>query len=692
MKKKFASLIIILLFLLTNVSVINSIGGQVETPDSVLINRKTIYVDDNNTGGPWNGTLEYPFQYICDAIENATEGDAVYVFNGVYYENVIVDKTLSIIGENKSSTIIDGTYKEFVIHLIADHVYVHNFTIRNSGGYMHNAGMKLDSENNLITECIFYRTKSGIYVNHTNDNEINNCTFHTNGEGIYLKSSRGSKIRDCFFYHNGLGLHSENSNEIKINGCYAHTNGIAFFFNNSSNIESIRCAVYNNNDNQGGFFLSYCSNINISDCNVYHNGFGIKISNSSTIYISNCNLFCNTHFAININKNSENIMIEQCDLSENLRLGIQAKNSNFRLLNNNIHNSLCGLYSIYSLCDARHNWWGSPFGPALFERESKDRILMKFGRVTVFPWLLQKVETAGTNWEIDYELFNVEINNSRYVEIELPGPDSDNDHVPDWWEEKWGYDPTSWDDHKNLDPDNDGLNNIEECYTDKYGSNPFHKDVFLEFDWVEAKNPNNASNKPPDYYVDKMIAVFEKQNISLHVDLGNLEGGEEIPYVAHFSYADLRDLYWEYFLHNNLNNPRKGIFHYCLVCDYGAGPGFTFVGWNHLDSFQISAQALKENSPLFSRGRLIVAGALHELGHTFGLTVDDHGGNDNMIAAKLFTIQWWKYMKYKSCMNYRYTYSIINYSDGSHGKGDFDDWTNLDFTFFKNTHFKMPEK
>ena len=99
-------------------------------------------------------------------------------------------------------------------------------------------------------------------------------------------------------------------------------------------------------------------------------------------------------------------MIEQCDLSENLRLGIQAKNSNFRLLNNNIHSSLCGLYSIYSLCDARYNWWGSPFGPALFNRESKDRILMKFGRVTVFPWLLQKVETAGTSWEIDYELFN----------------------------------------------------------------------------------------------------------------------------------------------------------------------------------------------------------------------------------------------------------------------------------------------
>ena len=182
MKKKFASLVIILLFLLTNISVINSIGRQAETTNDV-INRKTIYVDGKNTGGPWNGSLRYPFQHIQDAIENATEGDVVYVFNGIYNESVIIDKTLSIIGENKSSTIIDGTYKEFVVHIIADHVYVHNFTIRNSGGHMHNAGIKLDSENNQITECIFYRTKTGIYVNETYYNEINSCTFHTNGEG-----------------------------------------------------------------------------------------------------------------------------------------------------------------------------------------------------------------------------------------------------------------------------------------------------------------------------------------------------------------------------------------------------------------------------------------------------------------------------------------------------------------------------
>ena len=104
---------------------------------------------------------------------------------------------------NKSSTIIDGMYNEFIIYIIEDHVTIYNFTIRNSGGYIDNAGIKLNSENNLITECTIYRTKTGIYVNNTSNNEINNCTFHTNGEGIFLKSS---SLNDIIDYSDGTHL------------------------------------------------------------------------------------------------------------------------------------------------------------------------------------------------------------------------------------------------------------------------------------------------------------------------------------------------------------------------------------------------------------------------------------------------------------------------------------------------------
>jgi hypothetical protein len=261
--------------------------------------------------------------------------------------------------------------------------------------------------------------------------------------------------------------------------------------------------------------------------------------------------------------------------------------------------------------------------------------------------------------------------------------------VPDWWEEKWGYNPYLWDDHTHLDPDKDALNNIEECYTDQYGSNPFLKDIFLEFDWTLSQNPVYI-NQPAQEKITEMTQRFAEKNISIHVDIGQYGGGEEIPYKPQFNYDTLRDLYWKYFLHNDINNPRKGIFHYGIICDIGPGPGFSFIGWYHHDAFCISAQTLADGNPLWTRDQLIITGSMHELGHTLGLFADDHNGNDNRAAVKPWYKDFWLFRNYKSCMNYRYTWQILDYSDGTHGPGDFDDWGNLDFQFFKNTSYGQP--
>ena len=115
------------------------------------------------------------------------------------------------------------------------------------------------------------------------------------------------------------------------------------------------------------------------------------------------------------------------------------------------------------------------------------------------------------------------------------------------------------------------------------------------------------------------------------------------------------------------------------------------MGWDSFDSFQISVGKLRSVFSQYSREWLIITTILHELGHTLGLTVDDHRGIDNNVAAVTFTKQWWKFRNYKSSLNYRYVYEILDFSDGSNGRGDFNDWASLDFGLFKNTHFKLPK-
>ncbi len=684
MTKKLVPYTILLLFFTTSIPT----NGMNYNGTTTTI---TIYVDDNNTIGPWDGTPAHPYQHIQDAIDNATQGDTIYVYKGIYPEQIIINKTLTINGEHKNSTIIDGEYAHTIISVNADHVTITGLTIRNSGGYMNDAGIMVNTQNATIADCIVYRTKTGVYINQTKGNLIQNCTFHTNGEGVYLRESSQITIIENLFCHNAIGLNSQGSHHNLIIGCYAHTNGIGFFLNNSNNCTFSQCAAYNNNDNQGGFFLDFCHDITLLNCIANHNGFGIRCKNSSAVFITETDINLNTHFGIKL-ENSQNILITHSTITKNMRYSIHATNSSCTLTNNNIYDSLFGVYAESSQCIAQKNWWGSFFGPAHIERLMKDRILgKKHSRITTFPSLHFSIQSTGAGWNIDETRFPAALPTSRYEPIVIPGLDSDGDGAPDTWEEKYGYDPYVPDNHLALDPDHDGLNNIEECYMEQSGANPYKKDVFLEIDWMKQPTPESPSNKPSQTLLTEVTQLFAAHDITLHVDTGELGGGEEIPYTPSFSYADLRDFYWNYFLHNDLNNPRKGIFHYAFICDKGPGAGHTFFGWDELDSFEISANTLQEKQPSYSRDRLIVGGSVHELGHTLGLIADVYGGIDNTINTMPFSKQSLEYLNYKSCLNYMYTYKILGYSDGNHGRGDFNDWKNLDFSFFKNTQFNWPK-
>ena len=59
-------------------------------------------------------TIVFPddFVSIQEAIGNASAGDTVYVKKGTYHENVVVNKSVSLIGEHVDETIIDGNPPE----------------------------------------------------------------------------------------------------------------------------------------------------------------------------------------------------------------------------------------------------------------------------------------------------------------------------------------------------------------------------------------------------------------------------------------------------------------------------------------------------------------------------------------------------------------------------------------------------
>jgi parallel beta-helix repeat protein len=664
---------------------------QKETSNTFEFSTKnTIYVDDNNTQGPWDGSYEHPYQYINDGILQATDGDTVSVFSGFYKEIVILNKSINFQGQQQNTTIINGQNNGSVMTITSDNVYIKELTIQNSGGFQDNAGITVIADNATITKCTIYRTHTGISVQNKSGTIITNCRFHTNGYGILSSSSESIAIDQCSFYHNGIGVYLYETQYITITNSYADTNGIGFLCERSSNIHISDSAARDNDDNEGGIFFVRCSEINIIDCNIVHNGVGINLINSSHCYIDRCNFSLNTHFSCKLKESVSSIIVTNCIFTKNLRYGLYAEDSAFTISGSNFFkNKDYGLYAKSSIINASYNWWGSKSGPAHTGLTKADRGTWNPHKITYAPWRSSPIFDIGSNWAIDEKFQELPYSNPWPEQITFTDLDTDGDGAPDWWEIKWGYNPVVWNDHQHLDPDKDSLNNIEECAMDQFDSNPFKQDVYLEFDWTKSIIVN-TTNKPPEQEITQMIDAFALHNITLHVDTGNLGGGEELPPRSFVSYADIIDLYWDYFLHNDLNNPRQCIFHYGIICDYSEGPGFAVIAWDHLNSFIIGAQFLTEKYPHYQRERIVMTSAMHELGHTFGLIVTKYNGIDNHFTMKPIYNEFWIYIRYKSLMNYLYTFALMDFSDGSHGRGDFNDWGNLDFSFFKNTNFKYP--
>ena len=131
-------------------------------------------------------------------------------------------------------------------------------------------------------------------------------------------------------------------------------------------------------------------------------------------------------------------------------------------------------------------------------------------------------------------------------------------------------------------------------------------------------------------------------------------------------------------MHNGENSWRQGIFHYSVIV-YDAGfNGFAVSG----DMWQISSKYIEEKcQQLFFVDPAVVYSSvyMHETGHSLDI---DNPGVDNQNTIYPWHPDYWKYRPYKSCMNYGYTYILVDYSYGSRGMNDFNDWHDLDLTDF----------
>ena len=185
------------------------------------------------------------FQTIQEAINAATSGDTIFVYSGTYQEwnIVLAEDNLSLIGENRDTTIIDGgSVYYWILIIAAQNVTVTGFTIQNSP--VGTAGIFLDhAMKSKISNNIIKNHDSGIYALFSNENIIENNWVANNNEGIILSTGcKENKIRGNNVTGNthpvfGGGIDLTNgarNNEVENNNIIQNKYGIIISHENNS--------------------------------------------------------------------------------------------------------------------------------------------------------------------------------------------------------------------------------------------------------------------------------------------------------------------------------------------------------------------------------------------------------------------------------------------------------------------------
>jgi len=192
--------------------------GIGDTQYVIDINNQDNYPLIHPYGSIRNLNTSLTYLTIQSAI-NAPEtlnGHTIFVETGTYYENVVVNKTVTLLGENKDKAIIDGSKLSpwsKLVEITADNVSIIGFTIRN--GPYPCGGIRIVSDNNAVSNNILVNNSwGGIDIVFGCDNRIgNNLIINNVGFGVGLYCSNSNLINDntiadhfhCFYLTNSSG-------------------------------------------------------------------------------------------------------------------------------------------------------------------------------------------------------------------------------------------------------------------------------------------------------------------------------------------------------------------------------------------------------------------------------------------------------------------------------------------------------
>jgi len=249
---------------------------------------KILVVDSNNSSAGYTT--------ISDALLDANNTDIIYVNPGVYYENIKVNKSVSIISNNSELAIINSLGNIYSVLIKSSNVTFSGFTIKNS-----TIAIYLNGINNTISDNIITNNTNGVYFEKSSHgNILLNNNLSNNLEAIYLYNSSDNYIIENNFFNNSFfGIKIwEKSDKNKIENNTFKKSGRDLLLGRWSNFNKIKNNNFSSEEKESTGLLIEYSYYNTVLKNTFSDFmYGLYLTNTHNNTILN-NTFENNYFGI----------------------------------------------------------------------------------------------------------------------------------------------------------------------------------------------------------------------------------------------------------------------------------------------------------------------------------------------------------------------------------------------------------
>ena len=334
------------------------------------------------------GTGANNYTKIQDAINAANDGDIIFVYSdsSPYYENVVINKSVKLIGEKREDTIIDGK-GERVITVDSNNVEIKHFTLINGSGVRVNGNFNLICNNDILGKG----KGNGVYNSDgMHGNKIYNNKISGYSDGILLR-------------YDGYEIHVINNSISNCEYCIL-VNCIGYSLIGNTIVDGDfaiyiasfgreQCFVNNNsisNVSYGICVESFTPLCYVENNTVYNAGTAIRVmGNAGNATIKN-NILSDGYYGIRLSSNNSVIRNE----IDNFIYGIEALGRNNTILKNNfVGNRRNAVFqAIPNTWDSNYWYnWKFPLPKPIFGMT---------GKLSLIPWIQFDYHPAKEPWKI----------------------------------------------------------------------------------------------------------------------------------------------------------------------------------------------------------------------------------------------------------------------------------------------------